>query len=62
MKTIRPVGRRSLESKRAGRLIASPRGRDGPSEVLIVQDVMWLLVLAGLVAATLAYARLCDRA
>jgi len=27
-----------------------------------MDDLIWLLVMAGLVAATLAYARLCDRA
>jgi len=25
-------------------------------------DLLWILVMAGLVAATLAYARLCDQA
>jgi len=27
-----------------------------------MDDLIWLLVMAGLVAATLAYARLCDHA
>jgi len=27
-----------------------------------MQDLLWILVMAGLVAATLAYARLCDNA
>jgi len=27
-----------------------------------MEDLLWILVLVGLVAATLAYARLCDNA
>jgi len=27
-----------------------------------MQDLLWILVMVGLVAATLAYARLCDNA
>jgi len=27
-----------------------------------MDDLLWILVMAGLVAATLAYARLCDNA
>jgi len=27
-----------------------------------MDDLIWLLIMAGLVAATLAYARLCDHA
>jgi hypothetical protein len=28
----------------------------------IMDDLLWILVMVGLVAATLAYARLCDNA
>jgi hypothetical protein len=28
----------------------------------IMDDLLWILVIGGLVAATLAYARLCDNA
>jgi hypothetical protein len=29
---------------------------------MAMDDLLWILVMAGLVAATLAYARLCDQA
>jgi hypothetical protein len=29
---------------------------------MAMDDLFWILVMAGLVAATLAYARLCDQA
>jgi hypothetical protein len=29
---------------------------------MAMDDLLWILVVAGLVAATLAYARLCDQA
>jgi hypothetical protein len=29
---------------------------------VLMQDLLWLLFVAGLLAATLAYARLCDNA
>jgi hypothetical protein len=29
---------------------------------IIMQDLIWLSIIAGLTALTLAYARLCDRA
>jgi len=29
---------------------------------MVMDDLLWILVMVGLVAATLAYARLCDHA
>ncbi len=29
---------------------------------MVMDDLIWILVMVGLVAATLAYARLCDHA
>ncbi len=29
---------------------------------MVMNDLLWILVMVGLVAATLAYARLCDNA
>ncbi|MBP2513421.1 hypothetical protein J3A66_001683 [Sphingomonas sp. PvP018] len=29
---------------------------------MVMDDLLWILVMVGLVAATLAYARLCDNA
>jgi len=29
---------------------------------MVMDDLLWMLVMVGLVAATLAYARLCDNA
>ncbi|MET4593201.1 hypothetical protein ACVKSY_001254 [Sphingomonas sp. PvP107] len=29
---------------------------------MVMDDLIWILVMVGLVAATLAYARLCDNA
>ncbi len=29
---------------------------------MVMDDLLWILIMVGLVAATLAYARLCDHA
>jgi len=34
----------------------------GVTGTLLMEDLLWIAVMAGLVAATLAYARLCDNA
>ena len=41
---------------------APNRASEALSEHSIMQDLMWLAVLAGLFLATLAYVRLCDGA
>ena len=62
-----------LASLRARRLIASlsggprasSRGRGAPARKegrWLMQDIWWVLVIVGLLALTLAYVRLCERA
>ena len=52
------VWRGALIASVRPRLIAARRFRWEP----IMQDFLWLLVAVGLLAATLAYVRLCDHA
>jgi len=55
-----------LECVRRGALIARIRQRPTAARLFgsepIMQDFLWLLVAVGLLAATLAYVRLCDHA
>lgn len=59
---IWPGAATALESQRRAGLSRPHCGPVAIAKGTSVQDVIWLLVLAGLVAATLAYVRLCDRA
>ena len=55
---IRPVSLFGLDSSRRPALLPSIDAVRG----LTMQDLIWLAVLAGLLALTLAYVRLCDAA